>query len=205
MLLCVFCENGFTILNVEYSERSVPVWLCLLTWAHSSGFYLRSVSREPDGGRNTAGAGFIWDKFRLTENSSTPGGRFRVNCSLKYWNVILKLVIWNPPRRRSASVCRERVLSSRGDRFYHWTVLIHGSVVELKGGDKPPRQTSELTGGEHSRGQPAECWFELMLNECFSSFSQWIKALKSWFGFHLSFCFFTSCCQSLGKHTNIIS
>lgn len=24
-LLCVFCENGFTILNVEYSERYVPV------------------------------------------------------------------------------------------------------------------------------------------------------------------------------------
>lgn len=53
MLLCVFCRNGFTILNVGYSERIVPVWL--LKWAHSTGFYLLSVSREPDLTQNTAG------------------------------------------------------------------------------------------------------------------------------------------------------
>lgn len=34
---CVFCRNGFTIVNVEYSERNVPVRLCRLTWAHSTG------------------------------------------------------------------------------------------------------------------------------------------------------------------------
>lgn len=55
MLLCVFCKNGFTILNVEYSEHNVPVWLCLLKWAHSTGFYLLSVSRESDGAQNAAG------------------------------------------------------------------------------------------------------------------------------------------------------
>ena len=38
MLLCVFCENGFTILNVEYSERYVPVWLCLLSEHIAVGF-----------------------------------------------------------------------------------------------------------------------------------------------------------------------
>lgn len=60
MLLCVFCKNGFTILNVEYSERYVPVWLWLLKWAHSSGFYLLPVSREPDVTQNPAGPDFIY-------------------------------------------------------------------------------------------------------------------------------------------------
>lgn len=58
MLLCLFCENGSTILNVEYSERYVPVWLCLLKWAHSSGFYLLLGSSIPDQTQNTAGADF---------------------------------------------------------------------------------------------------------------------------------------------------
>lgn len=69
MLLCVFCENGFTILNVEYSERYVPVWLCLLKWAHSSGFYLLPVSREPDVTQNTAGSNVKGHRARFKHSN----------------------------------------------------------------------------------------------------------------------------------------